>query len=78
MAAPTKPWHFLVAILFYALTWIVVRYAFNVLGNRFGWSSWMGRKFSLGEAIVTGMLWGLGMVGFTTGFEGKRPRRAVD
>jgi hypothetical protein len=62
MAAPTKPWHFLVAVLFYALTWILVSYAFSVLGHRFGWSLWVNKQFSLGEAIVTSLFWSVAMV----------------
>ena len=62
MAAPTKPGHFLIAILFYSLTWIVVSYVFNLLGHRFGWSFWANERFSLGKTVVTAMLWGFGMV----------------
>ncbi len=62
MAAPTKPGHFLIAILFYALTWIVVSYVFNLLGHRFGWSFWANERFSLGKTVVMAMLWGFGMV----------------
>jgi hypothetical protein len=61
MAAPTKPWHFLIAILFYALIWIVVAYGFNLLGHRFGWSLWANKRFSLGETIVTGIVWSIAM-----------------
>jgi Zn-dependent protease with chaperone function len=62
MAAPTKPGHFLTAILFYSLTWIVVSYVFNLLGHRFGWSLWANKQFSLGETIVTGIVWSVAMV----------------
>jgi hypothetical protein len=62
MAAPTKPGHFLIAILFYALTWIVVSYVFSLLGHRFGWSLWANKRFSLGETIVTGIVWSVAMV----------------
>jgi hypothetical protein len=62
MAAPTKPGHFLIAILFYALTWIVVSYVFSLLGHRFGWSLGVNKQFSLGETIVTGLFWSVAMV----------------
>jgi hypothetical protein len=61
MAEPTKPWHFLVAVLFYALTWIVVSYVFNRLGHRFGWSLWRD-PYSVKHTIAVGVLWSVGMV----------------
>lgn len=62
MAAPTKPEHFLIAILFYALTWIVVSYVFSLLGHRFGWSFWANERFSLGKTVLMAMFWSFGMV----------------
>ena len=62
MAAPTKPGHFLIAILFYALTWIVVTYVFSLLGHHFGWSLWVNKQFSLDDTIVTGVGWSVAMV----------------
>jgi hypothetical protein len=62
MAAPTKPGHFLITILFYALTWIVVSYVFSLLSHRFGWSLWVNNQFSLGHSVVTGIVWGVAMV----------------
>jgi hypothetical protein len=61
MAAPTRPWHFLVAVLFYALTWILVSYAFSVLGHRFGWSLWRD-PYSVKHTIAVGAFWSVGMV----------------
>jgi hypothetical protein len=75
MAAPTKPWHFLVAVLFYAVTWVVVGYALSVLGHRFGWSSWMDVPFSLGRTTVTGIFWSVAMVATNLWLHGKREAR---
>jgi hypothetical protein len=63
IAAPTRPSHFLLAILFYGLTWIAISYVFNVFGRRFGWSSWSNTPFTLSHTAVTAIFWGVGMVG---------------
>jgi hypothetical protein len=61
IAAPTKPWHFMVAFLLYAFTWIVVSYALSLLGHRFGWSLWRN-FYSVKHTIAVGVLWSVAMV----------------
>ena len=70
IASPIKPWHFGIAILVYALTWIVVSFALNFLGHHFGWSMW-GEPFRLRPTVVRAIFWGVCMVGFSQLFRAK-------